>query len=327
MDTEKILKSFGFDAPCTACTPLTEGHLHATYRVETADGCFILQKLRHEDPAALMENIALVTAHVREHPGVNIPQYFRTAEGWLHDGCYRLMDCLPGNPLTADSPPAQTEAASFAVGRFDAALHGLKGLREVWPAFHDTRAYLETLRHLRLPEGHTALQRKAVTIGEAACGLYDRMQDGLLPVRIVHGDTRAANILVSGKKAAVIDLDTVGSGLAAYDYGDGIRSAAQHDGRLDRERFRAFTRGFLRGMTLLTEDEIRSLVPGIYSVTAELAMRYLNDLAGGCTYFRRTPEQTAARAEELLAFAFEVLEQESMLQGEVQALRHAPVPF
>ncbi|MCR4644755.1 MAG: phosphotransferase [Oscillospiraceae bacterium] len=327
MDTAKALRSFGIGAPCTACTPLPGGHLHTTYRVETADGCFILQKLRHEDPAALMENIALVTAHVRNSPGVCIPQYLRTADGWLYDGCWRMMTCLPGEPLTADPPPEQTEAAGFAVGCFDAALDGLNGLREVWGMFHATRSYFDRLTGLPLPEQYEDLRRMAAQIGVAACQLYDRTLTGKLPLRIVHGDTRAGNILVHGNKAAVIDLDTVGTGLPAYDLGDGIRSAAQHDGVLDRERFRAFTRGFLRGMTVLTEEEIRSLVPGIYSVAAELAVRYLIDLAEGCPYFRRTPEQTAERARALLAFAFHVLEQEDVLQEEVQALRSVPKDF
>ncbi|MBR3629200.1 MAG: aminoglycoside phosphotransferase family protein [Oscillospiraceae bacterium] len=321
MKTADVLQAFGITAPCTACTPVTEGHMHLTWYIETADGSYVLQELRHAEPAALMDNITMLTAHVRDRRDVHIPHFYPAADGLLHEGRYRLMNRIPGEPVTAAASPAQIEAAGFAFGRFDAALHGLEGLREVYPGLHNTIAYRDRLRSLRLPVQYTQLHRKAATLGEAACSLWEQQRSGLLPLRNVHGDTKGSNVLVHGTDAAVIDLDTAGKGLAAYDYGDGIRSLAQRAGVLDRERFRAFTRGFLRGMPLLSEEEIRSLVPGICCITTELAMRYLIDIAEGCRYFGKAPEQAAARAGELLAFAFEILAQEQMLQGELQQLR------
>ena len=321
METESTLRAFGITAPCVSCTQLTGGHIHTTWRVDTAAGSFILQELRHENPTAMMGNIALLTEHVRGRTDVRIPQYYATAEGLLWEGRFRLMDCIPGESVSAASPPKQIEAAGFAFGRFDAALHGLVGLQAAYPGLHDTRAYLKRLHRLRLPEEHTTLRRMAATLGEAACALWEAQKNGLLPQRTVHGDTKGANVLLCGSEAAVIDLDTAGDGLIAYDYGDGIRSLAQKEGVLDRERFRAFTRGFLRGMPLLSEAEIDSLIPGIYSISAELAMRYLIDLTEGCRYFGKTPAQTVARVHELLTFALVTLEQENELRGEVQRLR------
>ncbi len=321
METDAILQAFGITAPCTACIPLANGHVHRTFRLETTAGSFILQELRHPDPAALMAHVTAVTAWMQSRSTIRIPHYYAASEGYLYAGRFRLMDCIPGAPLTAEADPAQIEAAGFAFGRFDAALHGISGLHSAYPGLHDTRACLEKLRKLCLPAACTSLQRRAVTIGEAACSLCDKRRSGLLRPRIVHGDTKGSNVLLQGKEPAVIDLDTVGEGLAAYDYGDGIRSLAQKDGTLDRERFRAFTRGFLRGMPLLDEAEIASLVPGIYCISAELAMRYLTDLAEDCRYFRKTPEQAAARARELLSFAMEILTHETTLQGEIQSIR------
>ena len=320
METAKILQAFGFRAPCTACTRLTGGHVHATWRLDTAGGSLILQEVRHEDPAALMEHTARLSAHLRGRQRFRIPQYYCTAEGPLYEGRFRLMDCIPGEPVSADAPPEQIEAAGLAFGCFDAALCGLEGLPEVYPGLHDTRAYLRRLHSLTLPEQYAGLLHAVQLLEKDACRLWEQQTQGLLPLRTVHGDTKGSNVLLDGANAAVIDLDTAGKGLIAYDHGDGIRSLAQHGGVLDPERFRAFTKGFLRGMRYLTDEEIASLVPGICCITTELAVRYLIDLAEGCSYFGKTPEQTAERVRELLSFASAITEHENELQSEVQSL-------
>ena len=64
-----ILRQFCLVAEPASCTPYGCGHINRTYLVATAGGrCYILQKINHHtfrDVAGLMENIELVTEHLR----------------------------------------------------------------------------------------------------------------------------------------------------------------------------------------------------------------------------------------------------------------------
>ena len=94
----------------------------------------------------------------------------------------------------------------------------------------------------------------------------------------------------------VIDLDTVMPGLVAHDFGDAIRYAANTAAEdekdlslvhLDMDRFRAFTEGFLSEVkSALTPLEIQTLALGAFTMTAELAVRFLDDYITGDAYFK-----------------------------------------
>jgi Ser/Thr protein kinase RdoA (MazF antagonist) len=55
------------------------------------------------------------------------------------------------------------------------------------------------------------------------------LEQGELPLRVTHNDTKINNLLVdevTGKGLCIVDLDTTMPGLAAYDFGDMVRTAA-----------------------------------------------------------------------------------------------------
>ena len=80
-----------------------------------------------------------------------------------------------------------------------------------------------------------------------------------LPERVTHNDTKLNNVLLderTGERICVIDLDTVMPGLAAYDFGDMVRTmtcpAAEDERDLARVEmrfsfFEAVLRGYLAG--------------------------------------------------------------------------------
>ena len=58
--------------------------------------------------------------------------------------------------------------------------------------------------------------------------LYNLQQDGILPLRVTHNDTKYNNVLIDDdthEAICVIDLDTVMPGLSVHDFGDAIRFA------------------------------------------------------------------------------------------------------
>ncbi|MBQ7099972.1 MAG: phosphotransferase, partial [Oscillospiraceae bacterium] len=120
---------------------------------------------------------------------------------------------------------------------------------------------------------------------------------GVLPLRVTHNDTKLNNVLLdkkTRKSLCVLDLDTVMPGLSAYDFGDSIRfgaaTAAEDEKDLskmemDLHLFEVYTRGFLEAATNLTDEEIRALPMGAYTMTLEVATRFLKDYLDGDVYF------------------------------------------
>ena len=100
----------------------------------------------------------------------------------------------------------------------------------------------------------------------------------------------------TGEGICVIDLDTVMPGLAAYDFGDMVRTmtcpAAEDERDLSRvamdfELFEAVLRGYLGGAgSFLTAPERESLIAGAKVIVFEQGIRFLADHLAGDTYYK-----------------------------------------
>ena len=125
------------------------------------------------------------------------------------------------------------------------------------------------------------------------------IEEGLIPVRVTHNDTKINNILfdeVTSKAVCVIDLDTVMPGSMLYDFGDALRmggsTAAEDETDLnkvwfDEKAFEAFAKGYMSEMKeALTEEEIRLLPLSAKLMTYECGIRFLTDYLNGDTYFK-----------------------------------------
>jgi len=152
---------------------------------------------------------------------------------------------------------------------------------------------------------------------EEQCSILQHMREcGDLPLRITHNDTKLNNVLLdkkTRKSLCVLDLDTVMPGLSVHDFGDAIRfgaaTAAEDEKdwkkmKLDLNRFRAFTKGFLEAAPALTEAEVDNLVLGAFTITMEIGIRFLKDYLDGDIYFRTAyPEHNLVRARTQFALA------------------------
>ncbi|MCD7736263.1 MAG: aminoglycoside phosphotransferase family protein [Lachnospiraceae bacterium] len=129
--------------------------------------------------------------------------------------------------------------------------------------------------------------------------LSDKLDAGLLPLRVTHNDTKLNNIMIdneTGKAICVIDLDTVMPGLSLYDFGDSIRfgaSTAAEDER-DLEKvscslhlYEIYVKGFIEGCGgALTDAELDLLPMGAILMTFECGIRFLTDYLEGDHYFK-----------------------------------------
>ena len=129
--------------------------------------------------------------------------------------------------------------------------------------------------------------------------LVDMQEDGQLPLRVTHNDTKLNNIMIddkTGKGICVIDLDTVMPGLSVNDFGDSIRfgatTAAEDERNLDKVSFdlhlyETYVKGFIEGCgKALTDMELEMLPMGAVLMTFECGVRFLTDYLEGDHYFK-----------------------------------------
>lgn len=332
---------------------LSGGHINRTYHVvcsgTTAHG-WVLQRLNgyvFRRPEQVMENIVRVTEHLRRKGGEAVTLRFEpTAEGgWFFrddaGNVWRMCGFVPSKTMESGADTAVVEGAGEAYGTFQGMLSDfpVAVLHETIVGFHDTpRRYADLIQAAKANQAGrgAAVQEELawlLSVQEEACHLCRMREQGLLPLRVTHNDTKLSNVLfdsVTHRPLMVIDLDTVMPGLVAYDFGDAVRTAAntaaedEPDGslaRLDLSRFQAFAAGFLRyTVGALTEVERNTLAQGCFAVTVEQAVRFLEDYLRGDVYYRTNRvNHNLVRARCQIALAKDMLRLETTMQRVVSA--------
>ena len=313
----EIACRFPIDGEVASISQIKSGHINETYLVTTHNGSrYILQWInRYVFPnvEAIMQNMSAISAFLREHHKGKMAMisYIDTLDGHSYyddgqGGAWRLYRFVPDSLCLQRAETAEDFYQSArGFGSFQYALRDFPAeqLKETIEKFHDTadrynklRAAAKTDRCGRLREVGAEMDF-ALAREEAACRLQKLRQEGKLPVRVTHNDTKINNVLLdenTRKALCVIDLDTVMPGLSAHDFGDAIRfgaSTAAEDEvdldkvKLDLEYFRAFTRGFLEACPSLAETEVSALAQGAYAMTMECGIRFLTDYLMGDKYF------------------------------------------
>lgn len=313
----EIAGHFPIEGKVTKISQIKSGHINETFLVTTDAGSrYILQWINQyvfPNVDALMNNMAAISAFLRqqEEGKMAMISYIDTTDGktYYDDGqggawrIYRFVDnsiCLQRAETAADF---YQSARGF--GGFQYALRDFPAeqLVETIPNFHNTVDRYAKFRAAIAEDACGRLKEveKEVTFAlereQLACALHHLREQGELPIRATHNDTKINNVLLdkdSRETLCVIDLDTVMPGLSAYDFGDAIRfgaSTAAEDEtnlkkvRLNLEYFRAFTRGFLEACPSLTEAEVNALAQGAYTMTIECGIRFLTDYLMGDKYF------------------------------------------
>jgi Ser/Thr protein kinase RdoA (MazF antagonist) len=323
---KEIFDYFVTDSTFRIGEPYGSGHIHDTFRIETCEkekDNFILQRLNNKifkNIPELQRNIERVTIHLsnklKQIPGSDIKReclcLIRSHDGksWIidKDGNYWRMYIFISNHRSyniVDSPDKAFEGGK-AIGRFQAMLSDMPGgpLFETIPSFHNIEKRLQTF-NLKIRENPAG---RAETVGDEIKQVLQRAEEmmiilrlgneGKIPLRITHNDTKFNNILLdeSDKALCVIDLDTVMPGYVHYDFGDAIRTAANTASedetdlakiKMDINLFKAYSEGYLSetGDTLNeVEKEFLAFAPRL--ITYTIAVRFLTDYLDGDNYFK-----------------------------------------
>ena len=313
---KEAIYHFQTDGKPRDCQQIKSGHIHQTYLIETDNGSrYILQWINQyvfPNVNAIMNNMSAISQFLRQQGGqMPMIHYLRTTEdkSYYDDGeggawrAYRFVD----NSMCLQRPesPEDFYECARAFGRFQYALNGFAAelLEETIVNFHNTVDRYRQLREAIEQDeaGRGAQVQKEIAFllqrEKRGCLLHHLREDGTLPTRATHNDTKINNVLLdrdTRKAICVIDLDTVMPGLSVYDFGDAIRfgaSTAAEDERdlrkvsLDLDLFRVFVRGFCEACPSLTPAEIEMLPQGAYTMTLECGMRFLTDHLNGDKYF------------------------------------------
>ena len=301
------------------------GHINDTFKIDISIGgapvSYVLQRINDSiftRPDRVMENIARVTNHIRGKfagaedatrrtltviPARDGQPVARGPEG----GWWRMYVFITGAKtidLIENADQARKAAKAFA--GFQNALADLPAPRlfETIPNFHNT---LSRLEQLDTAAAEDKMGRKASVVAELAFvdahreeagKIVKMMENGEIPERITHNDTKINNVMlddVTGEGVAVIDLDTVMPGCALYDFGDMVRTstaaAAEDEKDLSKvfsrkEYFEALVKGYLSEAKFLTEAEKENLAFSGRLITFTIGIRFLADYLAGDTYFR-----------------------------------------
>lgn len=317
----EIGQKFRLDGQLYSYDVITMGNINSTYKVtyRTDDGqlvSYLFQRVNthvFHNPVEIMDNIERVTSYIREkYPDQTTLRYFHTEDGLNYYVCddrafWRVVNHVDSITFDSTEDLKVIEATGKAFGRFQMQLSDFDGsmLHETIPDFHNTKKRLDTLfAHVQEdPCGRTEAVLAEIgylsSTREKAAQLSVAFAEGKFPKRVTHNDTKCNNVLfdrVTKEPVVVIDLDTIMPGMAMYDFGDAVRfianTAVEDEADLSRvsfdtEKFRAFAMGFIgEAGEALTEAEVSSLVQATFSITIELASRFLDDYLTGDRYFR-----------------------------------------
>ena len=292
--------------------PYGEGHINLTLLVTTTKKRYIMQKMNtrvFNDPDSLMANICGVTEHLKAR-GIETLNVVPTKDNQPFlkaEDCYRVYDFIE-NTVTyqkvTDKQVFKNSGKAFGEFQNYLAEFDASKLTETIKRFHDTpkrfadfkAAWAEDKmgRAKDCQEEINFVLSHENTYGIAMQGL----QDGSLPLRVTHNDTKLNNILMdaeTGEARAVIDLDTIMPGSMLFDFGDSIRfgasTAAEDEKDLDKVHFditlfQAYAEGYCGAVKdSITAREAELLPYGAYLMTIECGMRFLTDYLAGDTYF------------------------------------------
>ena len=356
-----LIREFNLKGALAQIRCVSTGNINDTYIVTTTFNCgeraYLVQRVNHHvfsNPDRIAENVCNVTDHI-EHKlrqaGVTdirrrVLRYYRKPDGsYYHiteDGQYwRVMSYVYSSVNSSLSDIPHLRSAGLAFGEFQQYLSDFPAetLYETIPDFHNTKKRYADLCTAAME--NRAGRRDEVleeldylmSMQKEAFALCELKEQGLLPNRVVHNDTKCDNVMFdvqTGEHLAVIDLDTVMSGLVAYDFGDAVRFAANPGGEdnddvskvyLELDYYQAFASGFVPCIYgKVTDKEIETLPDGVLAITLEQAARFLTDYLNGDVYFKcKKDKHNLIRTKAQIALAKDVYDKmpklRSLLQG------------
>ena len=363
-ELQEILSRYGLNADeYIGSRIITNGHINHTYALYFDLGNrvkrYLLQEINtyvFRNPDELMENIQRVSdychgvlkkAKIPNYHNLSLrlchatdgSSYIRTASG----KCFRIYHYIEGGvSFTSADDPKLFYSSGQAIGFFQNMLADfpINTLHETIPYFHNTpkryEAFAEILKDA--PQDKIDVSKDEIDFIVKHKGIAYSIQplidNGTLPLRVVHNDGKISNIMFdynTHSPLCMIDLDTVMPGSSVVDYGDFVRGSCNlgaedsknpDDVKLSVEHLEDFTKGYLTSVSSsITQSEVDHLIDGAILMCYELGMRFLHDYLSGDHYFQaKYPGHNLVRARAQLRLCQEILNRKEMLEAKVQEI-------
>jgi len=332
-DLIKIAEKFKLKGEVAEVKPLGEGFINDTFVITTKGKTpnYILQRKNKNifSPIpAMMDNIQKVCLHIKNKvekaggdpmreamtiiPATDGKLYFLDEEQEYWAVCLFIDDTIA---YEAAETPELAYAGGKGIGKFQSLVSDLnESLVNILPGFHDIRYRFKQWDEVlaKDPVGRKAEVNTEIEWIESRrnemLDFWKLVEDGTIPTRISHNDTKINNILFDkeGEVLCVIDLDTVLSSTVLNDYGDAMRfytnTGTEDDENLDNvsmdiEIYKAFAKGYLEETaSFLSDKEIEYLAFSAKYITYEQVLRFLMDYIDGDNYYKtKSPEHNLIR--------------------------------
>ena len=335
---------FDINGNISEIKPLGPGFINDTFIVKTEDGNkYILQRKNHivfPDVPGMMNNILMVTEHikakvaaaggdpmrevltvVKRNPATLTDEekvlphsdlYYKDADGNFWAVCVFIEGSITYE--MADTP-ALAYKGGQGIGKFQAQLADFTTpLSETIKGFHNIRWRFQQWDEALKADAAGRVKDLAEEISwiesrkEEMLAFWSLVENGTIPTRVTHNDTKISNILfdANGEVLCVIDLDTCMSSTSLNDFGDAIRSytntGAEDDRDLSRvgmslEMFKAYAEGYLsERRDTLCQSELDWLAFSARYITFEQVLRFLMDYIDGDKYYKtNAPDHNLVR--------------------------------
>lgn len=329
-----IASKFSIEGNIVEIKPLGEGFINDTYIVKTdCESNYLFQRKNKnifQDIPSMMDNILKVCNHIKAKVAANGGDVNREAmtltsthEGALYfkdeDGEYWAMCLFIKDSVSYESAdtPELSYAGGKGIGKFQSMLADMKEpLVDILPGFHNIRfrfsQWDEVLKND--PVGRKKDLSKEIAWvedrREEMLEFWKLVENGTIPTRVTHNDTKINNILFDdkGDVLCVIDLDTVLNSTVLNDYGDAMRSYTNtgleddenlENVNMDMEIFKAYTKGYLEEtISFISPSELEYLAFSAKYITYEQVLRFLMDYIDGDKYYKiKSPEHNLTRTK------------------------------
>lgn len=357
-DLKKIAEQFQLAGSVKTVEPLGEGFINDTFIIYTKEDSpkYILQRKNKRvfSPIpAMMENIQKVCDHIKAKvkkdggdpmreamtiiPANDGKLYFLDEEDEYWAVSLFIEDTIA---YEAAETPELAYAGGKGIGKFQSLVSDLKEpLTDILPGFHNIRIRYEQWDAVlkKNPVGRKA--EVAEEIGwiesrrEEMMNFWKLVENGTIPTRVSHNDTKINNILFdkNGEVLCVIDLDTVLNSTILNDFGDAIRyytnTGKEDDTNLDNVSmdmniFTAFAKGYLEEAgSFLTDKELEYLAFSAKYITYEQVLRFLMDYIDGDNYYKiKSEDHNLLRTKAQYKLLTSIEEQLDAMKNVVKSL-------
>ncbi len=351
---KNIYCQFDTQKDVISITPFGSGHINDTFKVISEGRNYLLQRINHEvfkDVEGLTSNLIKVTNFLKSKVIGNSKRqvlnsikanngnyFYKDEEG----NYWRVFDFIENsNSYDIVENVDIAFKGGIAYGWFVKTLSefSAKELVETIPGFHNAISRIDQFNQA-VEEDKAGRAKNVTDLIEALQArsepmkLIQQMGDqGLIPKRVTHNDTKINNVLFNTENDGfcVIDLDTVMPGFVHFDFGDAIRTFTNtgNEDEADLSKismninlFEGFTRGFLsETKEVLTKDEIKYLAFSAKYIVYEQTIRFFSDYLNGDEYYKtKYPEHNLVRSKAQFKLLQSMEEQFEEMEGIVHKL-------